>query len=510
MKNVKRKGVHPVIYFIILTIITIIISGILELLKVQSTHDILTNINGEITVDIEFVRSLLSINGIVNIFRNMISSIIGFAPLPMFIISTISIAIAFKTGFLRTLFSKLNRKIPKFLLVYLFTVLCIISGIGSEFSYVLLLPIGAVLFMSLNRNPITGIVHSFAAISGGVGANLFLTSTDYYLAGTTEASSKLIDVEYTVSANSNLYFMIVMTFLLAFTCTYVTEKLTVKKLGKNTYDEEEMVVGNSLEKKGLISALIVSIIFIAMIVIGIIPGVKSNYVGFLLDKTQENYVLSLFSMSSPFMQSSLYIFSILIFLQGFAYGITTGLISKFRHIINFTNNYLKENASMFLILFFAAQFIYVFKETNIGFVITSFLANLIKITNFSFIPLILIIILFTIIANLFLPNTLSKWSIFAPSIMPLVMKANINPEFAQLVFRAGDSISKMITPVFIFFAVYIGFVEVYTVDKNDFNTSSCYGKIMPYFLCMSLTWLFIIVSWYIIGIPIGPGVSPGI
>ena len=68
----------------------------------------------------------------------------------------------------------------------------------------------------------------------------------------------------------------------------------------------------------------------------------------------------------------------------------------------------------------------------------------------------------------------------------------------------------MITPVFIFFAVYIGFVEVYTVDKNDFNTSSCYGKIMPYFLCMSLTWLFIIVSWYIIGIPIGPGVSPGI
>ena len=510
MKNGKRKGVHPVIYFIILTVITIIISGILELFKVQSTHDLLTNVTGEIESKIETVKSLFSVDGIVNIFQNMISSIVGFAPLSMFIISVISIAVAFKTGFFRTLFSKLSKKIPKFLLVYLFTLLCIISGIGSEFSYVLLLPIGAVLFMSLNRNPITGIVHSFAAISGGVGANLFLVANDYYLSYATEASSKLIDAEYTVSASSNLYFMIIMTFLLALTCTYVTEKLTVKKLGKNTYDEEEMVLENDLEKKGLIAALIVSIIFIAIIVTGIIPGVNSDYVGFLLDTTQDNYVLSLFATSSPFMQSSLYIFSILIFLQGFAYGIATGVISKFRHVINFTNSYLKEHASMFLILFFAAQFVFVFKETNIGFVITSFLANLIKITNFSFIPLILIIILFTIISNLFLPNTLFKWDIFAPSIMPLVMEANINPEFAQLVFRAGDSISKMITPVFIFFAVYIGFVEVYTVDKNDFNTASCYGKIMPYFLCMGLTWLFIIVSWYIIGIPIGPNVLPGI
>ncbi|HOZ53882.1 MAG TPA: AbgT family transporter [Bacilli bacterium] len=510
MKNGKRKGLHPAIYFIILSVTTVIISGVLKLLNIQSAHDSLTRVTGEVESTSRIVISLFSVDRIVYIFQNMINSMVEFAPLSMFIISAISIAIAFKTGFLRTLFTKLSRKMPKFLIVYLFTLLCIISGIGSEFSYVLLLPIGAVLFMSLNRNPISGIVHAFAAISGGVGANVFLTAIDYNLATYTEGSSKLIDIEYTVSASSNMYFMIIMTFLLALTCTYVTEKLTVKKLGRNTYDEEEMVIDNDIEKRGLIASLVVSIIFIAIVVIGIIPGFNSDFIGFLLEKEQDNYIMSLFSTTSPFMQSSLYIFSILIFLQGFAYGIATGVISKFRHIINFTNNYLKEHSTMFLILFFAAQFIYIFKETNIGLVVTSALANLIKITNFSFIPLILIIILFTIIANLVLPGTLSKWAIFAPSIMPLVMEANINPEFAQLVFRAGDSISKMITPAFMFFAVYIGFVEVYTVDKNEFNMASCYGKIMPYFLCMGLTWLFIIVSWYIIGIPIGPNVLPGI
>ncbi len=509
MKKGIKKGFHPVIYYIILTIITILVSGILSILKVQSTHDSLTLVTGEVESTVEVVKSFLSINGIIDIIKNIIISVVGFTPLSVFIISAVSIGIAFKTGFLNTLFTKLTKKIPKFLVVYIFSLVCIIAGFGSEFSYAILIPIGAVLFMSLNRNPITGILHTFAAISGGIGANVFLTAIDYNLANYTEASAKLIDFEYIVSGSSNLYFIIAMTLILALACTYVTEKITVKKLGRNTFEEEEVVITNELEKKGLLGALIITLVYIAIIIIGIIPN-SSGYIGFLLDKSETNYVLSLFSNTSPFMQGSLYIFSLLIFLQGFIYGIIVGMVSKFRHVINLTNSYLKENSSMLLILFFASQFVYIFKETNIGYLVTSLLANLIKITNFSFIPLILILILFTIISNIFLPNTIAKWSIFAPSIMPLVMEANINPEFAQLVFRAGDSISKMISPTFVYFALFVGFIEIYTVDKNEFNIGSCYSKLMPYFLFLGLTWLFIIVSWYIIGIPIGPNVLPGI
>ena len=34
------------------------------------------------------------------------------------------------------------------------------------------------------------------------------------------------------------------------------------------------------------------------------------------------------------------------------------------------------------------------------------------------------------------------------------MKANISPEFAQLVFRAGESVTNVITPLFTYFVIF--------------------------------------------------------
>ena len=90
------------------------------------------------------------------------------------------------------------------------------------------------------------------------------------------------------------------------------------------------------------------------------------------------------------------------------------------------------------------------------------------------------------------------------------MKANITPEFAQLVFRAGDSITNCITPLFSYFVIFIGFVEVYTKNKNDFSIRGCYNVILPYFFVIASIWIVMLLCWYIIGIPIGPGIYPAV
>ncbi len=92
--------------------------------------------------------------------------------------------------------------------------------------------------------------------------------------------------------------------------------------------------------------------------------------------------------------------------------------------------------------------------------------------------------------------------------MPAVMKANISPEFAQIVFRAGDSITNLITPLFTYFVIFIGFIEVYTKNKNDFSIRGCYKVILPYFVAITFIWLLMIICWYIIGLPIGSGIYP--
>ena len=165
--------------------------------------------------------------------------------------------------------------------------------------------------------------------------------------------------------------------------------------------------------------------------------------------------------------------------------------------------------SIFILMFVAAQFIAIFKRTNIGIIITTWLANLIRIFDFSGIPLIIITVLFIAIANIFLTGTATKWMIFAPVVVPLFMQSNISPQFAQIVMRAGDSMTKGFTPLLAAFSIYIGYLNIYNLNKRKPYTISKSLKLLtPYFLLISLTWVLLIVGWYIIGLPIGPGVEP--
>lgn len=508
-QNLKRSS-HPVMFFIYLSVLTLLISGIAGALNVQTTYDKLTTIAGEVESLTVPVNSLLSIDGLKYLISSAYDNLVNFAPFGMLIIASIAFGIALKSGFLKTLLNKLTSKMPKALVVFLFSLFCIIASVDGDVGYVLLLPLGAVLFMVMNRNPLGGIAVSFASLSIGHGIGFFVNALDYNLSSYTEASAKLLDSEYVVSQSSNIFFMIVASLLVAGICTYVSERIVVRKLGRNTIDEEELMLDSSDEKKGLIAVLITTIIFLIPIVIMLIPSTSDGFVGLLLDKSQVLYSKMLFSNDSLFTKSIVMISSLLLLIQGFVFGVITGTIRKIRDLVNAATEYLKRIGGIFVLLFFAAQLIAILKETNIGTVVTGFFANIIASSNFSFIPLILLILLFTLIVNIIIPGSTAKWAILAPNVMPLVMKANITPEFAQLIFRMADSITNPITPIFTYFVMFIGFAEVFTKNKNEFSIRECYKLILPFFVGIMFILLFAILSWYVIGLPIGIGVYPGV
>jgi aminobenzoyl-glutamate transport protein len=162
-------------------------------------------------------------------------------------------------------------------------------------------------------------------------------------------------------------------------------------------------------------------------------------------------------------------------------------------------------------MFVVSQFVAVYRKTNIGMVITAWLANLLEKISFSGIPLIVITLIFIAIANLFLTSTASKWMIFSPVVVPLFMQSNISPQFAQIVMRAGDSMTKGFTPLLASFVIYIGYLNIYNLKKNrPYTIRESLKLITPYCLLISATWIILVVLWYIIGLPIGPGVSPTI
>lgn len=505
-KKIKRSS-HPVMFFIYLSIVIIFISGIADVFNFQVTYGELTTIAGEVESKTVAVNSLLSLDGLRFLISSAYKNLVDFGPFSSLLIGSIAFGIALKSGFLKSLCNKVTSKVPKAVIVFVFSLICILSSIDTNLGYVLLIPLGAVLFMSMGRNPIGGIALSFASIASGHGAGFFVNALDYNLSSYTEASSKISDIDYTVSQNSNLIFVIVAAFLIALVCTIVTEKVVSRKLGRNLIEEEETMVDEKAEKKGLIVALIVGIIYIIPIILMIIPG--KGFIGLLLDRSSGplSYTEMLFSSDALFMQNLVGIVSFMFALQGFAYGVVSGSIRKIRDMVNFSTEYLRSIGGVFVLIFFASGLCAIFEQTNLGTVITGVFANFISSSGFSFMPLILLLLFLTLILNVLVPSSLAKWSIIAPTVMPIVFKANIRPEFAQAVFRAGDSITNCITPLFSYFVIFIGFIEVFTKNKNEFSIKKCYKVILPYFGAIALTWTVMIISWYIAGFPIGPGMS---
>ena len=156
-----------------------------------------------------------------------------------------------------------------------------------------------------------------------------------------------------------------------------------------------------------------------------------------------------------------------------------------------------------------SQFIAIFRKSNIGMVVTAWLANLLGHLSLNGLPLIIVSIIFIAVANLLLTSPTSKWLIFSPVVVPMCMQANISPQFAQIILRVGDSMTKGYTPLLASFVIFIGYLNVYNLHKDKpFTIHKSLEIITPYFLIMSITWILIIVGWYILGLPIGPGVYP--
>ena len=225
------------------------------------------------------------------------------------------------------------------------------------------------------------------------------------------------------------------------------------------------------------------------------------------------YVLSysnqLFGENSYFQDGFTYLVSLVFILSGIAYGIGSKSIKNDKQIIENASKKFSNLGSIFILIFAVSQFIAVFRKSNIGTVITAWLASLLEHLSLTGIPLIIITLIVIAISNLFLTSTTSKWMIFSPVVVPMLMQSNISPQFAQIIMRVGDSMTKGYTPLLVSFALYIGYLNIYNLHKDKpFTIKKSLQMISPYFLLISATWILLVVGWYIIGLPIGAGVSP--
>jgi aminobenzoyl-glutamate transport protein len=161
-----------------------------------------------------------------------------------------------------------------------------------------------------------------------------------------------------------------------------------------------------------------------------------------------------------------------------------------------------KSLGMYIVLvFFAAQFVAYFKVSNLGIVLAVNGAEALKAANLNIYILMILFILFASTINMLMGSASAKWAILAPIFIPMFMIMGYSPELSQVVYRIGDSVTNVISPMMSFFALIIAFVQKYD-EKAGIGT--IIATMVPYSIVFFVVWVILLVAWLLLGIPLGP------
>ena len=495
--NKKKKSIFlgPVIMIIILIAIIMIASAIFSIFQVGGQVTSISN--GTLETSLVTVNNLLSSAGIKFILSNAITNFQKLSPVILLIIVLLGIGICEKSGLFKIVFSKL-KKVPTPTLIFFTIFLSVISSIIGENSFIILIPVVGIAYKYANRNAMMGILISFISICLGYGFGLIFNYDDYLLGTLTAASASLdVDKNYKYQLLSNIYMLIAFTFIFSVLGSIIINAFLVPKFEViKKYEKEETIES----KKGLLFSTIAFVVMLLIVVYMIIPGLPGS--GLLLDKNSNIYIAQLFSNNSPFSNSLIFIFSIIMMVCGLIYGRISGNIKNTKEF-SIGLGYSFDNLGyVFVLLFFFSQMIALLDWSNIGTVLGTIIIDKISLLQLSGVLLIIIFFLAIVFIGIFIPSTLTKWTIASPIIIPLFMRANITPDFTQFIFRVADGIGKCITPMYIYFFIMMAFMQKYNYDNEHNITIFGTLKLMSStVLILSLLLLLLLVLWYIIGLP---------
>jgi len=478
---------HPAVLFATFAVAIIGLSWLLAKLGLTAVNPT----DGSVVEPI----NLLSRSGLHWILENTIRNYTGFAPLGTVLVAMLGIGVAEKSGLIGTGLRQLVHAAPRRLLTFVIVLAGVMSNMASDVGYVLLVPLGAMIFLSVGRHPIAGLAAAFAGVSGGFSANLLLGTVDPLLAGISQEAARIIDPEYSVTPACNYYFMVVSTFVIAAVGTWVTEKVVIPRLG--VYEGEaatgaqEMDELTRAEKRGLLAALAVSLLLLAIVLIGLVPA------GGFLRHAETGSVLH-----SPFMHGIVVFIFLGGLLAGVAYGFTAGTFRSNADVIAGMKEAM-ESLGLFLVLvFFAAQFVAYFKVSNLGLIFAIKGADFLTASGLGAIPLMLSFTLLVGLINLCIGSASAQWALMAPVFIPMFMLLGYTPELVQGVFRIGDSATNIISPMMSFFALIVAFVQRYDAKAG---IGTVIATMLPYSVAFMLAWMVLLVIWLLLGIPMGPG-----
>jgi len=489
IERVGNRLPDPAVLFFLLLLFTWVLSWLLASVEFSAIHPQ----SGE---PIRVINQLAGAE-LANFLSGMVRTFVMFAPLGVVLVAMLGVGVAEHTGFinaaLRRILGALNAKV---LLTPLVVLVGVMSSTAVDAGYVVVIPLGAVMFYAAGRHPLAGIAAAFAGVSGGFSANFIPSALDPMLAAITQEAAQVIQPGLIVNPLANWIFMSASCLMVVLVVWWLTDRVIEPRLKRETEvdgDTSSLPTMEALQPHEIRALRWAGLSIVGML--GLLVAVAWPSASPLRDAQGQ-----LGSFSAPLMLSITPLIFIFFLIPGIIYGYASGAVKSHQDIIEGMSRSMSSMGYYIVMAFFAAQFIAAFSSSNIGLLLAMNGASLLEAMALPAQLTILGILFLTVFVNLFVGSASAKWLIIAPIFVPMLMQLGISPELTQAAYRIGDSSSNIITPLLPYFPLVVVFCKRYFTGAG---IGTVISLMLPYSIMLFVLWTGFLMLFWALGIPLG-------
>lgn len=441
------------------------------------------------------VHNQLSADALATFMTQLVKNFAHFHPIGVVLVAMLGIGVAEHTGFINTGLKALLSVTARWLLTPMIILVGIVSHTAADAGYVLVIPLGGVIFYAAGRHPLAGIAAAFAGVSGGFSANFIPSAIDPMLQGITQTGAQILNPDIVLNPLNNYYFTSLSSIVIILLGWFITDRIVEPRLqgtaldaNPTTSDVSENL--NAQEQKALRYALISMGVAAVALVASAIPETSA----------WRGAGGTLTEFGAPLMGSIVPLIFVLFLLPAVVYGIAAGTVKSSKDVIEGMTKSMQDMGYYLVIMFFIAQFIYSFSASNLGILLALEGAELLQASGLPGSVTIIGIVLLTALLNLFVGSASAKWALLAPIFVPMLMQLGISPDLTQAAYRVGDSTSNIITPLMPYFPLVVVYCQKY-VKSTGIGT--LVAMMLPYTLTFIVAWTAFLLLMWGLEVPLG-------
>jgi aminobenzoyl-glutamate transport protein len=441
------------------------------------------------------VHNLLTGAEFASFLTRVVSVFAGFAPMGTVLVTMLGFAVAEHSGYISAALRMLLGVTPKGLLTPMVVMVGVLSHTAIDAGYVLVIPLGGIIFHAAGRHPLAGIAAAFAGVSGGFGANFIPSGLDPLLQTFTQSSAQLLDPAIEVNPLCNYYFTAFSSFFIVGAGWFITDRIIEPRLADTevVIEEGTEIEMHPLNRREQISFVVASAALLGglvLLAVSLVPETSP-----LRGPGGE-----LSSFSAPIMRSIVPLIFLLAAIPGVIYGFASRSFKNSKDIVNGMSKAMGGMSHYIVMAFFCALFLDAFGKSNLGALMALKGASFLQALALPAQTMIVGIILLVAVVNLFVGSASAKWALIGPIVVPMLMQVGISPELAQAAYRVGDSSSNIITPMNPYFPLVVVFCQRY-VKSTGIGT--LVSMMLPYTAVYLVGWTLLLLAYWAVGLPLG-------